>query len=96
MGSPLTAYTHRRQSGCERVLLSTQPNITWHKFFKYAQDIKIWLFAYIFLGCTLGGYQIAFFLPAILASMGFNNMEIQLLVCPCTCGPWSPPWSARA
>lgn len=56
--------------------------ITWPKFLKYAKDLKIWLFAYIFMGTTLGGYQIAFFLPAILASMGFNNMMIQLLVCP--------------
>ncbi|TXT04716.1 uncharacterized protein COLE_07535 [Cutaneotrichosporon oleaginosum] len=56
--------------------------ITWPKFFRYAGDLKIWLFAYIFMGTTLGAYQIAFFLPAILASMGFTNMEIQLLVCP--------------
>lgn len=56
--------------------------ITWPKFLKYAKDIKIWLFAYVFMGITLGAYQIAFFLPAIQASMGFNNMEIQLLVCP--------------
>lgn len=56
--------------------------ITWPKFLRYAKDLKIWLFAYVFCGTTLAGYQIAFFLPAILASMGFNNMEIQLLVCP--------------
>lgn len=56
--------------------------ITWPKFLRYARDVKIWVFAYVFMGTTLGGYQIAFFLPAILASMGFSNMEIQLLVCP--------------
>ncbi|BEJ18112.1 hypothetical protein CspHIS471_0703890 [Cutaneotrichosporon sp. HIS471] len=61
---------------------SVADKLTWHKVLNYATDIKIWVFAYIFMGTTMGAYQIAFFLPPILSTMGFNNMEIQLLVCP--------------
>ncbi|KAL1407931.1 hypothetical protein Q8F55_004727 [Vanrija albida] len=52
------------------------------KFFEYLGTAKLWLFAYMFMCGTVASYSLAYFLPRILAEMGFSNMMSQLLVVP--------------
>lgn len=55
---------------------------TWSKFASYAIDIKLWSFAIQFFSATLGSYSLSYFLPGILASMGFGVRDSQILVAP--------------
>ena len=56
--------------------------MTWAKAKTYACDLKLWLFGFFFCSSTLGSYSLAYFLPVILAQMGFTSIESQLLVAP--------------
>jgi len=56
--------------------------MTWAKFRNYISQPRIWLYGYMFGSSTLGSYSLAYFLPAILATMGFTNIQAQLLVAP--------------
>lgn len=55
---------------------------TLKKLKTYALDIKQWLFAIMFMGTTCGSYSLSYFLPQILAGMGFGVAESQILVAP--------------
>lgn len=57
---------------------SIADKLTKAKFFKYMCDIKLWLFAYMFGITALGGYGLAFFLPAILQQMGFVSVSLDV------------------
>lgn len=52
------------------------------KLVSYLGTLKLWLFAYMFMCGTVASYSLAYFLPRILATMGFSNMMSQLLVVP--------------
>ncbi|TXT04324.1 hypothetical protein VHUM_04211 [Vanrija humicola] len=56
--------------------------MTGAKIVSYLGTLKLWLFAYMFMCGTVASYSLAYFLPAILATMGFSNMMSQLLVVP--------------
>lgn len=49
---------------------------------EYLLDWKLWLFGFFFGSTTTGSYSLAYFLPGILATMGFTNAQAQLLVAP--------------
>lgn len=61
---------------------STVDPMTWHKFKEYMLTPKLWLFSYFFCSAAVGVYALAFFLPQILQSMGFTNIQAQLLFAP--------------
>jgi MFS family permease len=52
------------------------------QYLKNALDLKVWAFAALFGLSTTCTYSIAFFLPIILESMGFNVAESQCLIAP--------------
>ncbi|GMK56054.1 hypothetical protein CspeluHIS016_0211100 [Cutaneotrichosporon spelunceum] len=56
--------------------------MTWAKFVQYLLTPKLWLFSYFFCSAAVGVYALAFFLPGILQSMGFTNIQAQLLFAP--------------
>lgn len=56
--------------------------LTWAKCLIYIREPRPWIFGFMFCSAALTVYALAYFLPAILASMGFNNMEVQLLSTP--------------
>ncbi|BEI85736.1 hypothetical protein CcaverHIS002_0600230 [Cutaneotrichosporon cavernicola] len=56
--------------------------MTWSKFVEYMLTPKLWLFSYFFCSSAVGVYALAFFLPGILQSMGFSNIQAQLLFAP--------------
>lgn len=56
--------------------------LTLGKVGKYALDLKIWLYAVMFCGTTVASYSLAYFLPMILMSMGFSNVESIVLNAP--------------
>lgn len=55
---------------------------TWKKFLSYCATPKLWAFALIFGSATTCSYAFAYFLPIILAGMGFSELNAQLLVAP--------------
>lgn len=61
--------------------------LTWRKVVHYCADFKVWLFAFFFMATTLASYSQAYFLPVILATMGFKNVETMLLGTPASA--WS-------
>ncbi|KZV82342.1 MFS general substrate transporter [Exidia glandulosa HHB12029] len=56
--------------------------LTFAKCLTYAKDLKIWAFAYLFCATTVPSYAMSFFLPVILAGMGYNIRDTQLLAAP--------------
>ncbi|GMK57426.1 hypothetical protein CspeluHIS016_0402600 [Cutaneotrichosporon spelunceum] len=56
--------------------------LTMKLFWEYITDFKLWLFGYFFGSTTLASYSLAYFLPGILAQMGFDNALAQILVAP--------------
>lgn len=56
--------------------------MTRQKLFKYATQLQPWLFAFMFMSTTTATYSLAYFLPTILATMGFKNIESMMLGTP--------------
>jgi MFS family permease len=56
--------------------------LTFAKCIKYAKQWRPWLFAFLFMSTTTATYSLAYFLPTILATMGFGNVESMLLGTP--------------
>lgn len=56
--------------------------VTWAKIGKHLCDWKIWLFGLMFMSATVAAYSLAYFLPVILATMGFTNVQSMLLGTP--------------
>ncbi|EJD38002.1 MFS general substrate transporter [Auricularia subglabra TFB-10046 SS5] len=56
--------------------------LTISKCVTYAKDFKIWVFAFLFLATTIPSYAMSFFLPVILAGMGYDIAKSQLLAAP--------------
>ncbi|PWN34564.1 MFS general substrate transporter [Meira miltonrushii] len=56
--------------------------VTWSKVKTYIMDIKLWAFALMFMGTTTASYALSYFLPRILAGMGFSTANSQILVAP--------------
>lgn len=56
--------------------------LTKEKFIKYTLDWKLWVFAFMFFASTCGSYALSYFLPRILAGMGFDAALSQILVAP--------------
>lgn len=56
--------------------------MTWAKFKSYILSPRLWIYGYMFGSSTVGSYSLAYFLPRILAQMGFTNAQSQLLVAP--------------
>lgn len=54
--------------------------LTFKKTARYALDIKLWVFALMFGASTTGSYALSYFLPSILAGMGFDTKFSQILV----------------
>ncbi|PWN87094.1 MFS general substrate transporter [Acaromyces ingoldii] len=54
--------------------------LTLKKTARYALDIKLWVFALMFGASTTGSYALSYFLPSILAGMGFDTKFSQILV----------------
>lgn len=49
---------------------------------RYALEPKLWAFGICFGASTISSYALSYFLPQILASMGFGTALSQILVCP--------------
>jgi hypothetical protein len=56
--------------------------LTLRKCLAYACELRTWLFGIFFCSSALCVYALAYFMPSILQSMGFNNMEVQILNAP--------------
>lgn len=56
--------------------------LTLRKCIKYLCEPRIWLFGIFFGSSAVSVYALAYFLPVILASMGFDNKMSQVLVAP--------------
>lgn len=54
--------------------------LTLKKIGHYALDAKLWVFALMFGASTTGSYALSYFLPTILAGMGFDTKFSQILV----------------
>jgi MFS family permease len=61
---------------------SVADSFTWGKFGRYAMELKLWAFALMFMGTTCASYALSYFLPRILAGMGFSPALSQILVAP--------------
>lgn len=61
---------------------SVHDPMTKAKFLSYMMEFKIWLYGIWFCTTTLGTYSMAYFLPRILKSMGFDNFMSQILLAP--------------
>lgn len=71
------------QTRIERDRKDSVPDpITVAKVLKYCCDLKIWLYGFMFMSTTLAAYSLAYFQPVILATIGFNNVETQVLGAP--------------
>ncbi|BEI82241.1 hypothetical protein CcaverHIS002_0301090 [Cutaneotrichosporon cavernicola] len=57
-------------------------HITFKKVMHYLTDFRIWLFGLFFCAAALCIYALAYFLPQILAGMGFDNKMSQILTAP--------------
>lgn len=52
-------------------------------YLKHARDIKVWVYAGLFLGCTSTNYAVVYFLPIILRNgLGFSEVKAQCLTAP--------------
>lgn len=56
--------------------------MTMEKIRRYSCDLKVWLFGFFFMSATVAAYSLAYFLPMILRTMGFNNFEQMTLGAP--------------
>lgn len=56
--------------------------LTLSKVGHYVMDLKLWAYALMFGGTTTGSYALSYFLPQILAGMGFSAANSQILVAP--------------
>ncbi|BEJ11525.1 hypothetical protein CspHIS471_0109470 [Cutaneotrichosporon sp. HIS471] len=56
--------------------------VTLAKIGHHLCDWKIWLYGYFLLTATVASYSLAYFLPVILGTMGFSNVETMLLGTP--------------
>ncbi|KLT43192.1 MFS general substrate transporter [Cutaneotrichosporon oleaginosum] len=63
---------------------ATPDPVTLAKVIRYLCDFRIWVYGLMFMSSTMSSYSLAYFLPVILGSMGFNNVETMLLNVPCT------------
>jgi len=61
---------------------ATPDPLTMAKALRYATDLKLWAFALMFMCATMPSYAFSYFLPLILAGMGFSTKESQLLSSP--------------
>ncbi|TXT07696.1 uncharacterized protein COLE_04620 [Cutaneotrichosporon oleaginosum] len=61
---------------------SVHDPLTWSKIVKYSKDFKPWLFAWFFMSATVSSYALAYFLPVILAQLGFDNVQSMVLNVP--------------
>lgn len=61
---------------------ATLDKITWAKIGQYSLDWKLWLFAFMFFSSTTASYALSYFLPRILAGMGFTGSLATILVAP--------------
>ncbi|BEI84447.1 hypothetical protein CcaverHIS002_0410510 [Cutaneotrichosporon cavernicola] len=61
---------------------SVHDPLTWTKIVKYSKDFKPWLFAWFFMSATVSSYALAYFLPVILADLGFTNVQSMVLNIP--------------
>lgn len=74
---------HIVQTRIERDRADSIPDpLTLAKCMVYILEPRPWIFGFMFCSAALTVYALAYFLPSILASMGFNNMEVQLLNTP--------------
>ncbi|CAD6945872.1 unnamed protein product [Tilletia laevis] len=55
---------------------ATPDALTWAKVGGHACDIKLWLYAAFFMCSTLGASALQFFLPVILASLGYRGKQL--------------------
>lgn len=60
---------------------SLEPFNVW-KFVACALDLKLWMFGMLFFCVLCNSYAIAYFLPTILGSMGFDQGQSQYLSAP--------------
>ncbi|CAK9785899.1 unnamed protein product [Cutaneotrichosporon oleaginosum] len=56
--------------------------VTLAKIGQHLCDWKVWLFGYFLMSATVASYSLAYFLPVILGTMGFNNVQTMLLGTP--------------
>ncbi|GMK58091.1 hypothetical protein CspeluHIS016_0501230 [Cutaneotrichosporon spelunceum] len=57
-------------------------HLTFKKVMVHLADVRIWLFGLFFCAAALCIYALAYFLPQILAGMGFDNKMSQILTAP--------------
>lgn len=53
------------------------------KIIKYSLMPRPWVFAFMFMSTTTATYSLAYFMPTILQTMGFTNVESMLISTPC-------------
>lgn len=56
--------------------------VTLAKVGSHLCDWKIWLYGYFLMSATVASYSLAYFLPVILGTMGFNHVQTMLLGTP--------------
>lgn len=67
----------------ERDRADSKPDpLTYSKMLKYSMMWQPWLFALMFMSMTTATYSLAYFLPTILSSMGFDNVQSLVLGTP--------------
>lgn len=64
--------------------------VTLGKLGRYLCDWRLWVYGLMFMSSTMASYSLAYFLPVILASMGFNNVESMMLNVPSTVWAFVP------
>lgn len=65
----------------ERDRKDSEPDpLTWRKVGRYACDLKLWIFAYLFGVSSLCGYSLGYFLPLLLSAMGFKKSIEQMFL----------------
>lgn len=57
-------------------------HLTFGKVMRHLTDFRIWLFGLFFCSAAVCIYALAYFLPQILAGMGFDNKMSQILTAP--------------
>lgn len=71
------------QTRIERDRADSKPDaLTGAKAWKYAKQVRPWIFAFMFMSTTTASYSLAYFMPTILQTMGFTNVESMLLGTP--------------
>ncbi|KIX07327.1 uncharacterized protein Z518_01980 [Rhinocladiella mackenziei CBS 650.93] len=56
--------------------------LTWEKFFHHLKDIKLWIFATLFMSSTMPAYAFAYFTPVIIRGMGYTAGIANVLSAP--------------